>query len=146
VKRIEVIHGPNLNLLGEREPDIYGGATLADIDDALQRRAETVGLRVRCRQSNGEGEIVSWIQDARASADGIVLNPAGYTHTSVAIRDALLACRVPTIEVHLSDPVSREDFRHRTVLAGAVRGRIAGFGTMSYLLALDAFRDILASR
>ncbi len=146
MKHIEVIHGPNLNLLGQREPDIYGAATLDDLDTRLHERAQALGFSLRCRQSNLEGELVTWLQQARGEASGIVLNPAGYTHTSVAIRDAVLACGVPTVEVHLSDPLAREGFRHQSVLAGAVVGRIAGLGPLSYLLALEAFGAILASR
>ena len=145
--RIEVIHGPNMNLLGEREPAIYGSLSLSELDDQIRARGERRGLDVRCRQSNSEGEIVTWLQNAGrpgpGGAAGVVLNPAAYTHTSVAIRDALLARPVPTIEVHLSDPSAREDFRRRSFLGGAVRGRIVGLGALGYLLAIDAFGDML---
>ena len=143
---IEVLHGPNLNLLGTREPEVYGSATLAEIDAAVAAEAARRGLTVRCRQSNHEGELVTWIQEARGRADGIIVNPGGYTHTSVAIRDALLACGVPAIEVHLSNPDAREAFRRRSLVAGVVRGRISGLGPQGYVLALIAFDDMLRSR
>lgn len=144
--KIEVIHGPNLNLLGVREPDVYGAETLADIDRQIAAAASDRGIDVRCRQSNHEGELVTWIQEARESADGIIVNPGGYTHTSVAIRDALLASEVPAIEVHLSNPDAREEFRRRSLVADIVRGRIAGFGPLGYILALQAFDDMLRAR
>ena len=142
---IEVLHGPNLNLLGSREPETYGSTTLAELDDELRRRARLRGLAVRCRQSNHEGEMVTWIQQTRAKAGGIILNPGGYTHTSVAIRDALLACEVPAIEVHLSNTAAREPFRHLSFIADVVRGRIIGLGVLGYYLALEAFGAMLAT-
>jgi 3-dehydroquinate dehydratase-2 len=144
--RIEVLHGPNLNLLGTREPEVYGRTTLAEIDARLVAEGAARGLAVRCRQTNHEGELVTWVQDARESADGIIVNPGGYTHTSVALRDALLACGVPAIEVHVSNPDAREPFRRRSYIAGVVRGRVAGLGPFGYVLALLAFDDMLRAR
>ena len=136
--RILVIHGPNLNLLGQREPSIYGVTTLVDIDAALVAHGSRIGCAVDAVQSNIEGEIVTQIQDAAARYDAIVINPAAYTHTSVAIRDAIAACGVPTIEVHLSNVHAREAFRHTSLTAAKCVGQIAGFGAQSYLLGLDA--------
>jgi 3-dehydroquinate dehydratase-2 len=136
-----VLHGPNLNLLGEREPDVYGSATLEEIDRRLAERAEELGVTVRTAQSNVEGELVNQIQDARGWADAIVINPAGYSHTSVAIRDAIAAVGIPTVEVHLSNPSAREDFRRTDIVAGACAGVVAGFGWRSYVMALEALVD-----
>jgi 3-dehydroquinate dehydratase-2 len=138
-----VIHGPNLNLLGEREPEVYGTLTLEHIDGLIRARARAIGLEVRIAQSNLEGEIIDLIQDARAWASAIVLNPGGYSHTSVAIRDAIAAVGLPTVVVHLSNLAAREDFRHQDVVAGAAAGTIAGFGAQSYLLGLDAAHRLL---
>lgn len=138
--RILVIHGPNLNLLGTREPSIYGVTTLASIDAAVAERAQSVGCEVDSVQSNLEGEIVTHVQNAAARYDAIVINPAAYTHTSVAIRDAIAACGVPTVEVHLSNVHARETFRHTSLTAAKCIGQIAGFGAQSYLLGLDAAR------
>jgi 3-dehydroquinate dehydratase-2 len=138
VKRVLVLHGPNLNLLGEREPEVYGTLTLAEVDRLIAERAAALGLEVTCRQTNVEGELIDAIQEARSWADGIVVNPGGYSHTSVAIRDAIAAVAVPTIEVHLSNPSAREDFRRVDVVAGACVGVIAGFGWRSYAMALEA--------
>lgn len=143
--RIEVLHGPNLNLLGTREPSIYGHVTLPELDARIVARAEERGLSARCRQSNHEGELVTWIQEARGSADALVLNPGAYTHTSVAIRDALLAVALPAIEVHLSNPEAREPFRRVSYIADVVRGRIVGLGPLGYLLAVDALGDMLTA-
>jgi 3-dehydroquinate dehydratase-2 len=137
-----VLHGPNLNLLGEREPEIYGALTLQEIDRRIVARGAELGIEVRTQQSNLEGELVTLIQDAREWADGIALNPGGYGHTSVAIRDAVAAVPIPVVEVHLSNPVAREPFRHVDVVGGACAGVVAGFGWRSYLLALDALRDM----
>jgi 3-dehydroquinate dehydratase-2 len=136
--RIAVIHGPNLNLLGLREPEIYGGDDLNRINLKLQELAKREGLELRIVQSNSEGGIVDAIHAALDWAQAIVINPAAYTHTSVAIRDAIATVRLPTVEVHLSNIYSREEFRHRSVVSPVVVGQISGFGTGSYLLALLA--------
>lgn len=144
MNRILVIHGPNLNLLGTREPDIYGTVSLEAIDRDLQTLAKELGLEVRTVQTNHEGEIVETIQNARNWAQLIIINPAAYTHTSVAIPDALKAVSLPAIEVHLSNVYAREEYRQRSYLAGVVVGRILGFGAQSYLLALRAAKLLLA--
>lgn len=136
--RLLVLHGPNLNLLGTREPSVYGRQSLADIDRAIARRAGELGIAVQTRQSNMEGELVTWIQEARGRFDGIVINPAAYTHTSIALRDAIAAIALPTVEVHLSNIHQREAFRHQSFIAGVAVGQISGFGSTSYLLALEA--------
>jgi len=136
--RILVIHGPNLNLLGSRDPTLYGSATLAEIDARLRARAEERGAEVDCVQSNVEGEIVTLVQGARGRYRAIVINPGGYSHTSVAIRDALEACGVPAVEVHLSNLYAREPFRHTSLTAARCVGVISGFGPRSYELGLDA--------
>lgn len=135
---VVVLHGPNLNLLGVREPDVYGEVTLTEIDRRIAARAVELGMTVRSRQSNLEGELVTAVQEALGWADGIVINPAGYSHTSVAIRDAIAAVRLPTIEVHLSNPAAREDFRRTDLVAGVCTGLICGLGWRGYLLALEA--------
>jgi 3-dehydroquinate dehydratase-2 len=134
--RVLVLHGPNLNLLGTREPSLYGKADLAAINNSLRRLATGEGIGIECRQSNLEGELVTWIQDARGRFDGILINPAAYTHTSVAIRDAIAAVEIPTVEVHLSNIHQREEFRRHSYIAGVAVGQIAGFGPDSYLLGL----------
>jgi 3-dehydroquinate dehydratase-2 len=135
--QVLVLHGPNLNLLGTREPGLYGRDTLAAIDEALQRRAADLGAQVACFQSNHEGELVDRIQAARGSSDGILINAAAFTHTSVAIRDALLATALPFVEVHLSNVHAREPFRHHSYLADRAVGVICGFGPLSYRLGLE---------
>jgi 3-dehydroquinate dehydratase-2 len=132
------LNGPNLNLLGTREPKIYGKTTLADIEAIVRKQAAKLKVKVEFRQSNIEGELVTWIQQARGNFDAIVLNAGGYTHTSVALRDAISAVGIPTIETHLSNVHAREEFRHTSLIAPVCRGQIAGFGADSYLLALQA--------
>ena len=136
--KILVLNGPNLNLLGQREPDVYGRTTLADIEQKVRARASTLGAEIDFRQSNNEGELVGWIQEARDKFDAIVLNAAAYTHTSVALRDAIAAVKVPTIEVHLSNVHAREEFRHKSLISAVCRGQITGFGVNSYILAIEA--------
>lgn len=136
--KVWVLHGPNLNLLGTRDPAIYGTTTLAEIDRELAKRAKARGAEVRCAQSNLEGELVELIQRARGAADAIVINPGGYTHTSVAIRDALDAVALPAVEVHLSNLHAREPFRQQSITAAKCIGQICGFGANSYYLGLDA--------
>lgn len=133
-----VLHGPNLNLLGQREPEIYGSTTLGEVDARLRSRGEQLLARVICLQSNHEGALVDAIQAARTERDGLLINPGAYTHTSVAIRDAIAACDVPVVEVHLSNIYQRESFRHHSYVAPVAVGQIAGFGPRSYLLGLDA--------
>jgi 3-dehydroquinate dehydratase-2 len=132
------LNGPNLNLLGSREPEVYGRCSLAQIEEAVRKRAAELLIEVEFRQTNAEGQLVDWIQGARGIWDCIVLNAAAYTHTSIAIRDAIAAVGVPTIEVHLSNVHRREEFRQRSLIAGVCMGVIAGFGEKSYLLALEA--------
>jgi len=139
-----VLHGPNLNLLGQREPEVYGRLTLDEVDRRIASRAAELSVAVRSEQSNVEGELVTLIQDARRWADGILINPGGYSHTSVAIRDAVAAVDVPTIEVHLSNPAAREEFRRTDVVATACTGVVAGFGWRSYVVALEALVAIVA--
>jgi 3-dehydroquinate dehydratase II len=141
---ILVLNGPNLNLLGVREPQIYGSDTLADIEEACLERAAALGLAIEFRQSNHEGQLVDWIQEARENAHGIIINPGGYTHTSVAILDALRAADLPVIEVHISNIHRREPFRHRSLVSQAATGIIAGFGTDGYVLALEAMARVIA--
>ncbi len=145
-KTILVLNGPNLNLLGSREPSIYGRATLADIEKACHRRAKDLGLAVDFRQSNHEGELIDWVQAARGKMAGIVVNPAGYGHTSVALLDALLVTELPIIEVHLSNIFKREVFRHHSFISAAARGVICGLGAQGYLFALDALADIIGTK
>jgi 3-dehydroquinate dehydratase-2 len=136
---IFVLNGPTLNLLGVREPDVYGRDTLDDIAATLTARADELGVTLDIRQSNHEGHHIDWLNEAReAGAKAVLLNPGGYTHTSVALRDAVAAIGVPVIEVHLSNPQARESFRRRSLISGVAKGTIAGFGALSYVLALDA--------
>lgn len=136
--RVQVLHGPNLNLLGSRDPAVYGTTTLAEIDAELVRRAKSRGAQVRSAQSNVEGELVTLIQKAKGWADAIIINPGAYTHTSVAIRDAIDAVAIPTVEVHLSNLHAREEFRAQSLTAARCVGQISGFGAQSYYLGLDA--------
>ena len=142
-RNILVIHGPNLNMLGTREPDIYGHQTLEEIDAALTAQADRQGLHIEIFQSNHEGDIVDKIQQARDSFHGIIINPAAYTHTSIAIRDALSLLKIPVVEVHLSNIYSRESFRRTSMLSGVVTAQISGFGSQGYLLALDGLAQML---
>ncbi|MDE3068382.1 MAG: type II 3-dehydroquinate dehydratase [Verrucomicrobiota bacterium] len=144
--KILFLNGPNLNLLGQRQAEIYGRDTLADIEAQVRHRAVQLGAEIEFRQSNLEGELVAWIQQAKGRFDAIVLNAAAYTHTSIALRDAIAAVGVPTIEVHLSNIHAREDFRHKSLIAPVCRGQITGFGKKSYLLALEASVDVNESK
>jgi 3-dehydroquinate dehydratase II len=132
------LNGPNLNLLGRREPEVYGTATLADIEKKVSERAKTLKAEIAFRQSNVEGELVGWIQEAKGKFDVIVLNAAAYTHTSIALRDAIAAVGIPTIEIHLSNVHAREEFRHKSLIAPVCWGQITGFGEKSYILAVEA--------
>ena len=136
--KILVIHGPNLNLLGTREVDVYGSVTIADIDKDLNRLAKAKGVTLEIMQSNHEGDIVEKIGGAKGKFDAILINPAAYTHTSVAIRDAISAVNIPTVEVHLSNIYAREEFRHTSLIAPVAKGQVSGFGKMSYILGLEA--------
>lgn len=138
-----VVHGPNLNMLGARETTVYGKRTLADVDADLRALGAELGLTVESFQSNSEGEIVSALQGARGRHAAVLINPAAYTHTSVAIRDAVLTLDVPVVEVHLSNIHKREEFRHRSLLADVVVGQITGFGPSSYLLGLRALAELI---
>ncbi len=140
---VYIINGPNLNLLGTREPEVYGPTTLDDISQITASAAENVGLTVGFRQSNDEGTLVDWIQEAGKKASGLIINGAGYTHTSVAIMDALLAIDTPVIEVHLSNIYTREEFRHHSYISRAAQGVICGFGAHGYVLAVNAMAQIL---
>lgn len=142
--RILVLNGPNLNLLGTREPDIYGRETLADIEAACRRRAEAQGATVEFRQTNAEGELVDWVQKAKTSADALLVNAGAYTHTSVALLDALLACGLPVIEVHLSNIHRREPFRETSYVSKAASGIVMGLGGKGYELAVDAALHLIA--
>ena len=139
--RILVVHGPNLNLLGRREPDVYGTQTLADIDAAIAARAKELGAEVECFQSNHEGELIDRIQAAMGEAQGIVINPGGYTHTSVALRDALIATGLPVVEVHLSNVFARESFRQHSFVSPIAVGVISGLGADGYGFALEWLVD-----
>ena len=140
---IHILNGPNLNLLGTREPEVYGTTTLADIEANCRAHAKRLGMEIVFRQTNREGELVDQIQEAARAGAGLILNAGAYTHTSIAIMDALLACPKNIIEVHLSNPQSREPYRHRSWVARAARGSICGFGARGYLLALDALHGWL---
>ncbi len=144
--RILVLHGPNLNMLGAREQDLYGCQTLNDINGKLDSWAKEAGVQLEAKQSNREGDLVTWIQEARGQFDAIVINPAAYTHTSIALRDAVLSAEVPTVEVHLSNIHQREEFRHQSFLAGVALGQISGFGPTSYLLGVQAALDHIQSK
>jgi 3-dehydroquinate dehydratase-2 len=144
--KILVLHGPNLNLLGTREPEIYGSMTLSDIDTRLIDLGKGIGAELKCFHSNHEGALIDALQDAQMWADGVVFNPGGYTHTSVALRDAIAAIGIPVVEVHLSNVYAREEFRHTSLISAVCRGKIVGFGWRSYWLGLRALTDMLMER
>jgi 3-dehydroquinate dehydratase-2 len=144
--KILFLNGPNLNLLGQREPDIYGTTTLGDIEAKVRERGKKLGAEIEFRQSNLEGELVGWIQQAKGKFEVIVLNAAAYTHTSIALRDAIAAAGVPTIEIHLSNIHAREEFRHKSLIAPVCSGQIVGFGADSYVLAVEAAFNVKVAR
>jgi 3-dehydroquinate dehydratase-2 len=144
MQKILILNGPNLNMLGSREPDIYGAQTLADVNALCAKKASELGLNVVSEQSNHEGELVTAIQNAGKTYSGLIINGGAFTHTSIAIMDALLTLKIPVIEVHISNPLAREEFRHISYLGRAAKGSICGFGANSYLLALDAMKGLLA--
>ena len=144
--KILFLNGPNLNLLGTREPEVYGRTTLKDIETKVRERAATFGAEIDFRQSNAEGELVAWIQQSKGIYNVIVLNAAAYTHTSIALRDAITAVGVPTIEIHLSNIHAREEFRHKSLIAPVCVGQISGFGADSYILALEASVSVNANK
>lgn len=142
-KTVLILNGPNLNLLGLRQPEIYGRETLADVEQLCLGRGQALGLTVDFRQSNSEGELITWVQEARTKADGLIVNAGGYSHTSIALMDALLACDKPVIEVHISNIFRREQFRHHSYVSLAARGVICGLGPKGYALALEGMAELL---
>lgn len=144
--QILFLNGPNLNLLGQREPEVYGRTTLGDIEAMVRRRADELGVSVDFRQTNLEGELVNWIQEAKKRFAAIVINAAAYTHTSVALRDAISAVAIPTVEIHLSNVHAREEFRHKSLIAPVCVGQISGFGVFSYILGLEAAVNVIGSK
>jgi 3-dehydroquinate dehydratase-2 len=143
IMKILVLHGPNLNLLGTREPEIYGSLALSDIDAKLIELGKEFGAELKCFHSNQEGALIDALQDAQMWADGVLFNPGGYTHTSVALRDTIAAIRIPVIEVHLSNVYAREEFRHTSMISAVCKGKILGFGWRSYTLGLRALVELL---
>ena len=141
--KVLVVHGPNLNMLGQRETDVYGDVDLKEIDERIKKEADALSLEVESFQSNDEGELVSKIQEANEEFDALILNPAAFTHYSIAIRDAVAAVKVPVIEVHLSNIFAREEFRHKSVISAVSKGVISGFGPDSYILGLKALSSVL---
>jgi 3-dehydroquinate dehydratase II len=144
--KILILHGPNLNLLGTREPEIYGSLTLADINTKLTEMAAEYHVELACKQSNHEGNLVDALHDARLWADGVVFNPGAYTHTSIALRDAIGAIGIPVVEVHLSNVYAREEFRHVSMISAVCKGKVLGFGWRSYTLALRALLEMLSDK
>lgn len=145
-KPVFILNGPNLNLLGTREPHIYGSTTLPEVETMCRERAGKVGLEISFRQTNHEGQLVDWIQEAINGADGIIINPAAYTHTSVAILDALKNVKAPIIELHISNPHQREEFRHRSFVTPVATATIAGLGVFGYAMAVEAMAHLVKSR
>jgi 3-dehydroquinate dehydratase II len=141
--KILILHGPNLNLLGTREPEIYGSMTLEDLNTRLVKMGKESGVELTCTQSNHEGALIDALQDAQGWADGVVFNPGGYTHTSIALRDAITAISIPVVEVHLSNVYAREEFRHTSLISAVCKGKITGFGWRSYTLGLQALAELL---
>jgi 3-dehydroquinate dehydratase II len=144
--RILILHGPNLNLLGTREPEIYGSLTLSDVNTKLAEMAAERQTELVCKQSNHEGDLVDELHDARSWADGVVFNPGAYTHTSIALRDAISAIGLPVVEVHLSNVYAREEFRHVSMISAVCKGKVVGFGWRSYTLGLQALMDLLSDK
>jgi 3-dehydroquinate dehydratase II len=140
--KILILHGPNLNLLGTREPDVYGSMTMDDINNKLAELGKELGAEITCRQSNHEGALIDALQDARTWADGVLFNPGGYTHTSIALRDAISAIQIPVIEVHLSNVYAREEFRHVSMISAVCKGKIIGLGWRSYTMGLRALIEL----
>jgi 3-dehydroquinate dehydratase-2 len=142
--KILILHGPNLNLLGTREPEIYGSMTLDDINQKMAELGKELGAEIECLQSNHEGALIDALQDARTWANGVVFNPGGYTHTSIALRDAISAIGIPVVEAHLSNVYAREEFRHNSMISAVCKGKVVGFGWKSYELGLRGLIEMLA--